>query len=459
MPPRPALLRCLLALCLWLPLPALARTAAGHGCTCGSIADEFTALGAGLVREWTAHVPFGTGGWRLDHVVVHDGLVVAQTTDGGVHAVQASWMTGGQRPGTVLWSERVGRPGGPALPAGVGGAVVVVARDLDLFALDRRTGGVVWHEPLGTAPESAAIPAGDWVYTVVSGGGILRMPVELERRPDAVAVAAKATPPRGKPQPIFQEPRVPKTIDAGGPVAFGPVPLADGVLWNTTDGVLVALEKGQRGWLRHEQPLGGPLAGPPAVRGRSVFVATGPSGTVWPATLARFDLEAKAEEGLRGVWRTTLPDHPDGRPFAVGDTVVVSLGAAGIAAVSATSGAPLWHSAIRGTLVCGAGDRIWCLDETGRLSGLDVATGERRAWLCTAGLSVPVISSDEGLLVLAAPGGVLMGFTPTPPAGGARPDAKPTAPAAPTGKESPAVKEPAPAAEEPASEDPDATPF
>ena len=424
----------LLAIALLLP----AAPARAEAVVCGSAADEFAARAAGLERQWIVQIPSGVGGWRLGHVSVGDGLVVAQTGDGGVHAIQAARGVDDVPPGTLLWSQRIGTPGGPSGSAGIGLQVVTVARDLGIDALDRRTGAVAWTKQLGQLPGASAVPAGDWVYAAVPNEGILRLPANPWRSAASPTPAGQTKPAvaRGKQAATttsFVESLEPRTVNAGGEVAFAPVPLADGVAWSTTDGTLVALERTKQGWLRHELPLESPLAGQPVTRGRAVFATTGPYGAPWPATLARIELadpmaKDKPRPGLELAWRVALPDHPEGSPLVADDTIVLSLGPSGIAAFSALTGELRWRSDIVGQLVSVGGDRVWCLDATGRLSGLDLTSGIRRARLCLAGLTLPVVNTTGDLLVLAAPGGVITGFTP--------------------------VATPAPA---PAAEDPDAT--
>ena len=406
---------------------AFPGTAPAHGedVICGSMADEFAARAAGLERQWIIQIPSGVGSWRLERVTVGDGLVVAQTGDGGVHAIQAARGADDIPAGTLLWSQRIGTPGGPAGPAGIGPQVVTVARDLGIDAVDRRTGGVVWTKELGQLPGAAAMPAGDWVYAAVPNEGVLRLPVNPRRSAASPTPTGQTKPAstRGKQAASavttasFVESLGPKTIDAGGEVAFAPVPLADGVAWSTTGGTFIALERTKQGWLRHELPLEAPLAGQPIVRGRTLFATTGPYGAPWPATLARIELadpaaKDKPRPGLAVAWRAALPDHPEGSPLVADDTIVLSLGPSGIAAFSALTGDLRWQSDIVGQLVAAGGDRVWCLDATGRLSGLDLDSGVRRARLCLAGLTLPVVNTASDALVLAAPGGVIAGFSP-----------------------------------------------
>jgi hypothetical protein len=62
------------------------------------------------------------------------------------------------------------------------------------------------------------------------------------------------------------------------------------------------------------------------------------------------------------------------------------------------------------------GDRIWIIDRTGRLAGLDLATGDRRERLCLGGFSFPVVNAASDRLILASPDGLLVSLAPRRPA-------------------------------------------
>ena len=51
---------------------------AGGGCPCDTAVDEFAAAQSGLEREWLIQLPFDASMARVEHVVVGDGIVVAQ---------------------------------------------------------------------------------------------------------------------------------------------------------------------------------------------------------------------------------------------------------------------------------------------------------------------------------------------------------------------------------------------
>jgi outer membrane protein assembly factor BamB len=396
--------------------------ASGSGCPCGSAGDDLVAAGVGLVREWIVQIPFDSASSRLQRVVVGEGLVVAQSGDGGVHAVQAA-RDGALPAGTVLWSRRFGRPGEPVESAGIGGTLVTVAHGLGLEALDRESGRGLWHEDFASLPGAGAVQIGDWVYAPLNSGGVRRLAADPLGQPTAAPPPApdKGGAARGRRQqaePVIPERKDPLTIDSGGRVSLPPVSFASGVCWTTDEGRLVALEKTRLGWDRHELELGGPSAGPLRVADGSLVVATNPQRRHGSADLMRIELGKLGTQRLQTAWRVPLPGWPAAAPLVADGVIVVSLGADGLAAFSAASGERLWRCPLVGTLVAAGGGRVWCIDETGRLSGLDLASGWRRVVLGLGCFTVPVVNAASDGIVLASPTGVVVSLAPAaaPPA-------------------------------------------
>ena len=405
----------------------------------GTLADELLADQFGLVREWIIQVPFESTTYRLEHVVVADGIVIAQSGDGGVHAVRTSTThaageshdeshaTHSHRPGTLLWSHRIGKPGGPVEAAGVGTTLVAVARDIDLYGLERSTGETRWHDRFQHIPVAGAMPSGNWVYAPLDAGGVIRLPVDPHRHltvRSAAQTPAQAENNKKKPAKAPQkkvadkqaeESLAPIAMNSGGHIDLAPVALADGILWCTTDGLLVAIEPSLNGWERSELMLRHAPAGPPLVRGTSIYATTarGDGGE-----LKRIDLLKTGGNGLELQWQAALAGPPDPSIFLSGDTLVISLGERGIAAYSAQHGGFMWQTTVAGKILAVSSNRVWCIDRTGRLSGLDLVDGSRRERISLGGLSLPVVNTTSDSLLLASADGLLVSLAPrrAPPA-------------------------------------------
>jgi outer membrane protein assembly factor BamB len=399
------------ALFAWLPATV---AVAGGTLLCGTAADELVAARAGLVREWVVQIPFDSAGWTLEHVAIGDGLVVATSHDGGVHAVSTGTGPGMPRPGSVLWSQRVGRPGGPGQPAGIGTDIVTVARDLEIYGFRRGDGSLAWKRGFGRPSSGGVTPSGDWAYGPLSADGMMRMPTDPYRR--VVTPAEKSAAGRRASTTVastaLANPLRPISLDASGRVESTPIAYQGGVVWCTDGGIIVAVLPADRDeasteWTRSEFDLGSSPSGPLVVRGATIYAATE------RGDLARIDDPPPDDvHELAATWHVELPQPPEGGPLVGGDTVVVSLGDEGIMAFSAATGDQRWRSCLAGRLVSVTGNRVWCVDRVGRLSSLDLATGMPSEWLCLGSFTVPVANTVDGRLILASPDGLVVSLAP-----------------------------------------------
>lgn len=425
-------------------IPACAL--AGGSLLCGTAGDELVAGRAGLVREWVVQVPFDSAGYTLEHVSIGDGLVVATSGDGGVHAVSTGTGAGQPRPGSVLWSQRFGRPGGPGQPAGIGPDVVTVARDLDMVAFNRADGSIKWRRSFGRPSSGGVVPSGDWAYGALSGNGLMRVPTDPYRRPAEPQPADK----KGRGRAVTTsgsgakaattsspDPLRPISLDAAGSVESAPIAYLGGVVWCTDDGLIESVvpvdsEETEADWARTEFDLGSAPAGPLVVRGRSIFAAT------TRGDLARVDDPPPDDvHSFQTVWHVVLPYPPEGGPLVGGDTVVVSLGDEGMMAFSTDTGEERWRSCLAGRLVSITGNHAWFVDRVGRLSSLEIATGMPGPQMCLGSFTLPVANTVDERLILASPDGLVVSLAPrrtvsavppAPPQPNWRPDAGRPAP-------------------------------
>jgi outer membrane protein assembly factor BamB len=279
---------------------------------------------------------------------------------------------------------------------------------------------------------------GNWVYVPSSAGTVNRFAVHPLRHAvegataagkSSTAKTAKKSAKKTKAKRQRKESLAPIAIHTGGSedVEIAPLELVDGVLWCTSDGLLVTLQPSELDWRRLEFSLENPPAGPPVVRDRSIFATT------TAGDLARIELPSSNKD-MQLVWHTVLPGPAFSGPFLSGDTVVVSLGDLGIAAYSAETGAELWQTCLTGKILAVGGGRVWLIDERGKLAAFDLADGSPRERLCLGPFTLPVVNIHSDRLLLASPSGMLVSLAPratgTPTPADVS-DAAATAPAAP----------------------------
>ncbi len=384
---------------------------AGGTLLCGTAGDELVAARFGLTREWVVQIPFDSAGWGVESVAIGDGLIVAMTGDGGVHAVSTAPAADGMpRPGTVVWSRHIGRPGGPGQPAGIGDDIVAVSRDLDIWGLARDDGDIRWQKGMGHPASGSSVSVGEWVYQPVMSDGMMRLPKNpwkyAEPSSDGGSKSVRGTQDRAAQQKLLERLR-PISIDAGGRIESSPVAYEGGIVWATEAGVIVGIIPEGEEWLRLHFDLQYRLAGPIVVRGPAVYAATA------RGDLVRIeDHEHKDTHQFDLVWHEALPFAPDSGPLEGSGIVVVSLGSEGLIAYASDSGEERWRSCVTGTPVAIMGDRVWLLDTVGRLSSVDVATGMPAEWLCMGPFTVPVVNTVDHRLILASPDGLLVSLAP-----------------------------------------------
>jgi len=385
-----------------------AAGAHGQSCLCGTAADELVAARAGLDREWVVQVPFDSDAWRLEHVVVGELVVVAQSGDGTVAAIRTDTRPGGPRRGAVAWSHQVDGTG-PIEAAGISPNSVMVARGRGITAFHTDSGRMAWTRSLSGIASAGALASEGQVYIPLDGGGVERMPestwITVPVEGESAGVADGETARVG--------------IDSKGEVDFKPVAFGNGVLWCSTRGLIVALVTDDDLSERIEFDLGSPASGPPVVRGQDVFVAT-LAGDL--ARLATIPAGLTANSGVikdsRGAeapyfgWHTVLEGVPEGSPIVGRDTVVVSLGPWGLAAFDASSGERRWQVRQGGRPLAITDTRVWCLDDTGFLVARDLMSGGRREQLCLGSFTLPVVNTVSERLVLASPSGLVVSLAP-----------------------------------------------
>jgi len=405
------------------PLAALAG-----GSLCGTLADETVAERAGLKRDWMITLPVDGYRAQLRHVVVGDGLVVAQTADGGVHALRSgSSAPGAPCPGP-LWSVIAGNPNDPIVPAAIGPDLVAVAHWLKLYALERSTGRTMWHQPLRHSPSVGGVVMQDWVYQPDGTSMVLRLPTNPHRdnsvkaapasttakakgagtagekgKADREAAAAKGKKSgKNSDKDSTAESLLPVKLNSGGILDSAALPFGNGLVWSTRGGTIVALEQNKYGWQRNEFYLNNDQPGPVAIRGSSIFAST------VVRDLARIDSLVQGGGGLRLNWQISLDGTPDDGPFVAGDTLLIALGPDGIRAFSTETGLLLWKSCLQGRILAVAAGRVWMLDQLERLTSLDLETGEPRDQFCLGPFKFLVSNRVTDRLLLATPEGTVI---------------------------------------------------
>jgi outer membrane protein assembly factor BamB len=411
-------------------MPAGAAGESRYG-LCGTPADAFFAEEIGLRREWIVQVPFDASRTRLERVTVADGIVVVAAADGSLHGIPTGSTAGGPAAGTVAWTRHFDTASAGMHAPAIGSGIVVVVAGFQAFGIDQATGRTLWQEPLPGPPTASAVVSGDSVYLPIEGGRLVRLAVDPYRRPVIERVIERKgaadrknveTIARNEPLP-FGEKLEPLVLATHGRVDMPPLAFQRGVLWSTTDGTLTAIMPAKPEWQRLEFHVDSPLAGLPLVRDKSIFVATNTGAAA--ADVIRIDL---LPVGMVFSWRVPIGEAVTGDMTLAGDAVLVPLATGGLAALAADDGSLRWTHERPLQLLTVTPQRLWCIDEMGRLASIDPADGTRQRQDCLGPFRLPVMNRASDRLVLAAAGGAITMLAPrvapTPAAAPASPPAE-----------------------------------
>lgn len=369
----------------------------------GARAEE---LAPPLAARWATAI----GGQALQAApVIAGGTVYVSATD------QGDGNTGGVvaldlRTGAIRW--RTTTPlqirGGPAVS---GGTVAVAQLDGTVLGLDAATGAIRWRSELGAGLSAAT--AAIFASPAADAGDIL---VGNQRRLAAISAAEGAMVWSAVPVPRGQDLEGRSAVAVGDGVAVG--------AFNRALGGLAAWDRatGTELW-RIDNLLTTAINASPVVSGGLVYVVNGLD-------------EVFALEVATGARRWQVKLDPAGfdwglatvgTPAIAGRVLIVPTLYRDLVALDATSGFELWRHAgtpspVRSTHYRGigeagfeaspiiTGDLVWAADTAGRLSALDLQTGEE---LWHTALGVPVLAGlavSGDWLVVASFDGSVRGF-------------------------------------------------
>src|ERR1051325_5875040 len=101
----------------------------------------------GLTRDWFAQVDMNRVKARVTYVGLFPGLILAQTDQGTVHALDSET-------GQTLWVQQFGHRNWPMMPAGANDSFVAVVNGTTLYVVDRTSGDLKWTRQLGSSPSA-----------------------------------------------------------------------------------------------------------------------------------------------------------------------------------------------------------------------------------------------------------------------------------------------------------------
>jgi outer membrane protein assembly factor BamB len=403
-----------------------------------------------LKESWTAMVPMSG---RRDGLFSAQLLpsakgqeLLVQTRSGGVFSYDAAT-------GRLRWSTRVGVPYRVGQPVGYNRDTLFVINNIELIALDRATGRVMWEYDMPGGAVAPPTADDEQVYLSLSHGRLIGylLPkmgaenvVREEKSPGAISKleAARANKgidvvaigplggaiqayrnPRGGPQPIEHFSYV---LD--DTVEQATVPTSDRVLFGSVNGRIAALIRS----------TGLPAWKPFATGGR-ILVPLGQHDETAYVASNDFNVYAVSIGNGRVFWRYTTGGLPTDRPAVLDEDVYAAVDQSGLLRLDRAEGELRWRNADAARFLAANPKFVYATDRNGRLVVIDRARGTTLSrYDGTRDFAFPVQNELTDRIYLAANDGLIVCLherdaitphvmktvkerAPLPPPGGARP--------------------------------------
>ncbi|HXT58388.1 MAG TPA: PQQ-binding-like beta-propeller repeat protein [Pirellulales bacterium] len=340
----------------------------------GGIIPVQTARRQGLERAWAVQVEIDRARGRVAHIALHDGLLVVQSDQAALHALDAETRR-------TLWVGHIGSPGHPTTRPAISDQFVAATNGGDLYLFERATGRVLWKKYLESVPSAGPALGAERVYVPMVNGVVAsyRLPVRSDRGTPTEQLA-KDWPLRYRGNGMADA----APIVTHSSVAWG---TAAGNVYACTTDTLVALYR-----FRTHDAISAPLCySPPYI------YAASRDGYLYALGEARGNTR----------WQFSTGNPIVERPVAVGDALFVITETGGMFRLNADTGAQEWFVPGVFHFVSASPTRLYTVDSSGRLLILDALSGARVGALATEHLPLKVLNIETDRIYLATTSGMI----------------------------------------------------
>lgn len=423
--------------------------------------NENLAAQHGLTRAWYAQVQLDRNRGRVTHVVLADGVLLVQTSQAMVHALNAET-------GQTLWVVQMGTPGYPDVPGYVHGDYVAVINGSTLFILNRHDGKLLWQKKLEGSPSAGPGLSDRQVYVPMIDGlvytyplkpvakPILKIEGEEEKKPAATADKAAAKPAAAKPaRPAAtgakQPGRAAATETAGakpesdqspkeelsaekeqqrreslrlsqefvpglacpstGQVYTRPLVTlqatgAENVAWTTSRGFLFMGKLFENHFTSvYRLTTGGPMSTEPTYLPRDANIV-GDSGVIFGSSEDGFVYAIREVDGSL-LWRFSTGEPIVERSVVIGLHVLVPTQLEGMYCLNAENGEQVWWTSGIRRFVAASKERLYTIDAVGRMVVLNARTGARLDAFDVSTLPIRLTNDMTDRIYLTTPTGLI----------------------------------------------------
>lgn len=340
----------------------------------GGIIPVQTARRQGLERAWAVQVEMDRARGRVAHIALHDGLLLVQSDQAAVHALDAETRR-------TLWIGHTGRPGYPTTRPAISDKFVAATNGADLYLFERATGRVLWKKYLDSVASAGPALGADRVYVPMVNGVVAsyRLPRPMADETPLEALAKDAA----------------LNYRGQGMADAAPIVTYSSVAWGTAAGNVYACASDTMLALfrfKTHDAISAPLCySPPYI------YAASRDGYLYALRDSRGETR----------WRFSAGNPIVERPVAIGDALFVITETGGMFRLNAGTGEQEWFAPGVFRFVSASPTRLYTADSSGRLLILDAQSGARLGALATEYLPLKVLNFETDRIYLATSSGMI----------------------------------------------------
>ncbi|MDZ7618312.1 MAG: PQQ-binding-like beta-propeller repeat protein, partial [Patescibacteria group bacterium] len=382
-----------------------------------NIISETEAARHGLARPWIGQLQVDRARARLRYVVLHEGVLYAQSDRAMVHAVDAET-------GATLWTRQIGRPEHPSLTPGVGADLLAIINGSRLYVVNRHNGDMLLEIELLGAPGAGPALSRRRAYIPMLNGKMVAYRVEPATDPmkELGRTASNLTDEervqldeeRRKDIRLNQDYIRPLSAQSYGRTTVQPLvttqsDVQEFVTWPTDRGFLytgvVDLRNPDAVNLQYRLETQGPIVSQAAFLPPDPRVA-GAAGTIFTASRDGY-VYAVSEKTGDSIWRYSCGEAIVERPALIFPRVFVTTQLGGMVSLDAKTGQQQWWAPHVRQFVAASESRVYALDMTDQLLVLDIESGARLDSIWIGSLPVRLSNDQTDRVYLASETGFI----------------------------------------------------
>lgn len=351
-------------------LPFLLLAAAVTFCTASSPGLAATMVGqeeatrCGLRRAWYAQAGSLRSTGPINHLRYSDGLLLAQTTEGMLTAIDAET-------GRKLWNTQVGPRGRQSTEAAANAQHVAVVNGSHLYILDRHTGHILRQSVLGNAPGAGPAVSDTHAFVPLVNGTIEGYQL------DGVSKIG------------------PWKYKGAGRVLVSPMTTSQSMSWTTEKGFFYVAAP-DAGEIKFRLETRGAIHARPGYWTPNLFAGS-TDGMVY----------AVDEQTGRINWKVSVGDPIYEPPVPVEGRVFIVSETQGLTCLDSGNGNELWHVPAITQVLTVSPTRLYVTDNVERLVVLDVTSGIRQASMPLGDASIRLTNNFTDRIYLGTNLGVV----------------------------------------------------